>query len=97
MLPPSDREVSGKFARNLPSKGPTRTPKLLWLLLERAMRSLVAALWAESGEMSLDGEAIAAGREQVEAKYAEYFEQNPGATFIYLRRFGCSPVTRHKK
>ena len=39
----------------------------------------VAALWAENGEMSLDGEAIAVGREQVAAKYAEYFEQNPGA------------------
>lgn len=39
----------------------------------------VAALWAENGEMSLDGEAVAVGREQVAAKYAEYFEQNPGA------------------
>jgi uncharacterized protein (TIGR02246 family) len=37
----------------------------------------VAALWAENGEMSLDGEAVAVGREQVEAKYAEYFQQNP--------------------
>ena len=39
----------------------------------------VASLWAEKGEMSLDGEAVAAGREQVAAKYAEYFQQNPGA------------------
>jgi len=39
----------------------------------------VAALWAEKGEMSLDGEAIAVGREEVEATYAEYFKQNPEA------------------
>jgi uncharacterized protein (TIGR02246 family) len=41
--------------------------------------SSVAALWAENGEMSLDGDAVAIGREQVATTYAEYFEQNPGA------------------
>jgi len=39
----------------------------------------VAALWAENGEMSLDGETIAEGRGQVESRYAEYFEENTGA------------------
>ena len=39
----------------------------------------VAALWTENGEMSLDGEAVAVGREQVAEKYAEYFEENAGA------------------
>lgn len=39
----------------------------------------VAALWAENGEMSLDGEAIAVGREQIAEQYAAYFQQNPGA------------------
>ena len=39
----------------------------------------VASLWADNGEMSLDGEAVAVGREAVAAKYAEYFELNSGA------------------
>lgn len=39
----------------------------------------VAALWAENGEMSLDGKTIAEGRGEVETRYAEYFEENPGA------------------
>ena len=39
----------------------------------------VAALWTENGELSLDGEAVAVGREQVAEKYAEYFEENAGA------------------
>ena len=39
----------------------------------------VAALWTAKGEMSLDGEDVAAGREEIAAEYAEYFQQNPGA------------------
>ena len=40
----------------------------------------VSALWAEEGEMSLDGEPVAVGRVEVAAKYAEYFAENEGAS-----------------
>ena len=46
---------------------------------DKADPDSVAALWAENGEMSLDGDTIAVGREQVAAQYAEYFRENPGA------------------
>ena len=46
---------------------------------EKGDAKAVAALWAKNGEMSLDGETIAEGRDEVEARYAEYFEGNPGA------------------
>lgn len=40
----------------------------------------VAALWTPAGEMSVDGEAVAVGREQIAAEYAKYFAANPDAT-----------------
>jgi uncharacterized protein (TIGR02246 family) len=46
---------------------------------EKGDAKAVAALWAENGEMSLDGETIAEGRDEVEARYAEYFKEDPGA------------------
>ncbi|TWT81367.1 hypothetical protein CA13_28190 [Planctomycetes bacterium CA13] len=39
----------------------------------------VASFWAKKGEMSLDGEPVAVGREQVAASYADYFKDNEGA------------------
>jgi uncharacterized protein (TIGR02246 family) len=40
----------------------------------------VASLWTPEGEMSVDGEAVGVGREEIAAKYAEYFAANPDAT-----------------
>ncbi len=39
----------------------------------------VAALWAEDGEMSIDGETVAVGREAIAEAYEGYFQQTPGA------------------
>ena len=38
----------------------------------------VAALWAEDGEMSVDGETRSTGRREVEQAYSEFFAANPG-------------------
>ena len=46
----------------------------------KADAKAVAALWAPTGEMSLDGKTLAKGREAVEKSYAEYFEENAGTT-----------------
>lgn len=40
----------------------------------------VASLWTLQGEMSVDGEAVGVGRDDIAAKYAEHFAANAGAT-----------------
>src|SRR5262245_45224573 len=45
----------------------------------RADAKGVAALWATTGTLSDESGEIVKGREAIEAKYAEFFKQHPGA------------------
>lgn len=38
----------------------------------------VAALFAPTGQMSVDGEPVAVGREEIETTYTKFFKENPG-------------------
>ena len=38
----------------------------------------IAALFAEAGQMTMDGEVVAEGRQSIEQLYADFFKNNPG-------------------
>jgi uncharacterized protein (TIGR02246 family) len=46
----------------------------------KADAKAIAALFAENGQMSVDGESVAEGREAIEKAYANFFAENPEAT-----------------
>lgn len=62
----------------------------------RADAKAVAALWAEDGEMSVDGQSHAKGRTEIEQAYADFFTDNPGVEISVhvdsIRRLGPKTI-----